>query len=199
MLDIVVIVAIIFYAIKGWRRGFILSIFSIVGYLISLIMARAFSPTITTYLISNTNISNWIDGVFGDRLRDAAQINISTKMFTGFATETLLSVICFFIIFAVTSIIIFNIGHLANGVTRLPVIGKANRFSGMLFGTIKGLLLVFIVLALLSFVANLGDTKIASTIENTVILNVMYDNNPILYLISEVLEPVKNTLSSISN
>lgn len=198
LLDILVLVIILLYALKGWRRGFILSVFSIVGYFISLIMARAFAPKITRYLIVNTNVSSWVDNLLGDKLKNVTQINVPTNMVTGFATETILSVICFFIIFGVTSLIIFNIGQLANGVTRLPVVGKVNRFGGMVFGTIKGFLLAFIVLALLSFVVNIGNTEIASTIDNTVVVKTMYDNNPILYLISEVLEPIKNTLSSIS-
>lgn len=197
MLDILVMIIIFLYALKGWRRGFILSVFSIVGYFISLIIARAFAPTITKYLILNTNVSNWVDNLLGDKFKNVTQVP-TTDMVTGFATETILSVICFFIIFGVTSLIIFNIGQLANGVTRLPVVGKVNRFGGMVFGTIKGFLLVFIVLALLSFVVRAGNTEIASTIDDTVVVEAMYDNNPILYLISEVLEPIKNTLSSIS-
>lgn len=206
MLDILVIIVILLYALKGWRRGFILSVFSIVGYFISLIMARAFSPKATRYLIVNTSIDNWLDSLLGDKLRSVTQMNIPTNMVTGFATETLLGVICFFVIFSITSLIIFNIGQLTKGVNRLPVIGKANRFGGLAFGTIKGLLLTFIVLALLSFVVNIGNPKLANTIKNTIVVDAMYENNPILYLISEVLEPIKsekkeyikNTLSSVS-
>lgn len=206
MLDILVIIVILLYAFKGWKRGLILSVFSIVGYFISLIIARAFSPRVTMYLIDNTGVDSWLDTILGDRLRGITQMNIPTKMVTGFATQTLLSVICFFVIFGITSLIIFNIGQFANGVSKLPVIGKANRFGGLAFGTIKGFLLIFIILALLSFVASIGNNNINATIKDTIVLDAMYENNPILYLISEVLEPVKsekkeyikNTLSSIS-
>lgn len=197
MWDILLIVAILLFAYNGWRRGLILSIFSIAGYFISLIVARAFSPQVTEFIMINTGIGAWMDGLLGDQIRSAAGMDIATNMITNAATKTIISVVCFFIIFTLTSLIIFKIGRLANSVGKLPLIGGINKAGGLVFGTAKGLVLIFVLLAVLSFLSTAGVKEVEETVDDTILVKLMYENNPIVYLLSEVLE-TKNTPSSNS-
>lgn len=187
MLDLIVILVILLYAFNGWRRGLILSVFSILGYILSLIVAREFSPVLTKYVVLNTGVDTWLGGLLGRGVRSVTQINVPTSVVSDLATNTVINVVCFFIIFSVTSMVIFNIARLVNGVGRLPVIGELNSLGGLVFGTVKGLILVFIVLALSQIIVNTGNTIIRQKIEQTVVVETMYNNNPILYLIKEIV------------
>lgn len=187
MLDLIVILVILLYTFNGWRRGLILSVFSILGYILSLIVAREFSPILTRYVVNNTGIDNWLDGLLSKGIRNVTQMNVPTSSVSDLATNTLINVICFFIIFSITSMVIFNIARLINGVGRLPVIGELNSLGGLVFGTAKGLMLVFIVLALSQIVVNTGNTILREKIEQTIVVEAMYKNNPILYLIKEIV------------
>lgn len=189
ILDLLVIILIFIYAYKGWRRGLIFSILSIVGYIISLAMARAFSPDLTKFLIENTGVDRWLDKFLEDRIRDMMQMSIPTDMVTNMATDAILSAISFFIIFSITSMIVFNISKFLNGIGKLPVIGTLNRFGGLVLGTAKGFILIMIVLAVLSFVINNGNEKLGENIRDTVIVDTLYNNNPILNFINEIFEP----------
>ncbi len=196
MLDILLVIGLILFALRGWKRGLILSVFSIIGYIISLIVARTFSPQITNFIISNTGLDTWMDNLLGDQIRSAVQFNISTTMMTGFAAKAIINMICFFIIFIITSIIIFKFARFINRIEKLPFIGGINKFGGLVFGTMKGFLLTFIVLSFMSLVVNTGNDKLATTIENTVFVDIMYENNPIVYFINDMFVSSKNTLSS---
>lgn len=196
MLDILLVIALVLFALNGRRRGLILSVFSIVGYVVSLIIARTFSPQVTEFIILNTGLDTWMDNLLGNQIRNAVGLNISTTMMTGAATKAVIGMICFFIIFAIASMIIFRIVRFINRAGRLPIIGGFNRVGGLIFGTIKGLLLTFVVLALVSLVINTGNAKLAENIEDTVIVEIMYENNPIVYFISDMFKTAKNTLSS---
>lgn len=191
MLDIIAIAVIVLYAYKGWKRGMILSIFSIIGYIVSLAVARAYSAELTNFLIENTGIDKFIDGFLGDKIRTAVQIDLATDMMTGFATNAVINAIAFFIIFSVTSLIIFNLGKLLNGINRIPVIGKINRFGGMIFGTIKSLILIFIILAVISLVVSAGNYKLEEAISDTILVDSMYKNNPIVSVFSDLFSPSK--------
>lgn len=187
MLDLIVVLVILLYAFNGWRRGLILSVFSILGYILSLVVAREFSPILTKYIVNNTGLDTWLDGLLSKGIRNVTQMNVPTSSVSDLATNTVINVICFFIIFAITSMVIFNIARLINGVGRLPVIGELNSLGGLVFGTAKGLILVFIVLALSQIIVNTGNTILKQKIEQTVVVEAMYDNNPILYLIKEIV------------
>ena len=184
MLDLIVILVILIYAFNGWRRGLILSVFSILGYILSLIVAREFSPVFTKYVVLNTGFDTWLDSILS-----VTQMNVPTSAVSDLATNTIINVICFFIIFAVTSMVIFNIARLVNGVGRLPVIGELNSLGGLVFGTVKGLLLIFIVLALSQIIVTTGNTQLGQKIEGTIVVKSMYHNNPILYVIKEIVPP----------
>ncbi len=189
MLDLIVILVILIYAFNGWRRGLILSVFSILGYILSLIVAREFSPVFTKYVVLNTGFDTWLDSILSKGIRSVTQMNVPTSAVSDLATNTIINVICFFIIFAVTSMVIFNIARLVNGVGRLPVIGELNSLGGLVFGTVKGLLLIFIVLALSQIIVTTGNTQLGQKIEGTIVVKSMYHNNPILYVIKEIVPP----------
>ena len=189
MLDLIVILVILIYAFNGWRRGLILSVFSILGYILSLIVAREFSPVFTKYVVLNTGFDTWLDSILSKGIRSVTQMNVPTSAGSDLATNTIINVICFFIIFAVTSMVIFNIARLVNGVGRLPVIGELNSLGGLVFGTVKGLLLIFIVLALSQIIVTTGNTQLGQKIEGTIVVKSMYHNNPILYVIKEIVPP----------
>lgn len=189
MLDLLVIIVICLYGFKGWRRGLIFSILSIVGYVVSLAMAKTFSPDLTKLLIDITGVDKYLDKFLGDRISDIMQINIPTDMVTTMATQAIINAVSFFIIFSITSMIVFNITKFLNGIGKLPVIGTLNNFGGLVFGTVKGLILIMIVLAVLSFVINNGNEKLGESIKDTVIVDKLYNNNPILNFINEIFEP----------
>ena len=196
MLDILLVIALILFALNGRRRGLILSVLSIVGYLVSLIVARTFSPQVSEFIISNTGLDTWMDNLLGGQIRNTVGLNISTTTMTGFATKAIIGMICFFIIFTLASMIMSRIIRFINRAGRLPLIGGMNRLGGLIFGLAKGLLLTFVVLALASLVINTGNVKLAQGVENTILIKFMYENNPIVYFISDMFQTAKNTLSS---
>lgn len=196
MLDILLVIILVLFALNGRRRGLILSVLSIISYVISLIVARTFTPQITEFIISNTGLDTWMDNLLGGQIRNSVGFNISTTMMTGFATKAIISMVCFFIIFTLSSMIMFRIIRFINRAGRLPIIGGINRLGGLIFGAVKGVLLSFVILAVASLIINTGNVKLAQSIDKTVVLDIMYKNNPIVYFINDMFQTAKNTLSS---
>lgn len=187
MFDILLVIALVLFALSGWRKGLILSVFSIVGYFVSLFIARALSPSVTDFIILNTGIDASLDNLVGNQIRNITELNIPTSMVTGFATKSIVSMICFFVIFLISSMIMSKIVRLINRAGRLPIIGQINRIGGLVFGVAKGILLTFVVLAVLTLVVNTGDVRVKKELDSTTLVKVMYENNPIVKIIKTTL------------
>lgn len=184
ILDILLLLVIIFCIFNGWRQGLIIAVFNIVGYIFSIYMARAFAPKITAYLITNTEISKYIETILSSFIGDINALDLGTGIISGVASNTILNLIAFGLIFAMSGIIISIIKRFLSGINRIPVIGKLNRIGGAIIGIGNALILTFIVLAFTYFIATTTDNKeLSKAIENTILIDVLYENNPIVTLI----------------
>ncbi|TCO77998.1 CvpA family protein [Marinisporobacter balticus] len=88
------------------------------------------------------------------------------------------------ILFFAVKILLFIIGHLLDGIASLPVLKQFNRLGGVVFGLVKGLLIVFIFLAIITpFITMMDASIFVEGLEKSIIANVLYDHNPIIGLI----------------
>ena len=53
--DVLIIVILLYGAIRGFKRGFSRTIFSVIGWLISVLGAFIATPFVKEYLLQNTN------------------------------------------------------------------------------------------------------------------------------------------------
>ena len=184
ILDVLLLLVIIFCIFNGWRQGLIIAVFNVVGYIFSIYVARIFAPKITEYLLTNTEISVYIESILSGFMGDINALDLGTGIISGFASNTILNLIAFGVVFAVSSIIISTIKKLLRGINRIPVIGKLNRIGGAVVGVGNAILIAFIVLAFTYFIATTTDNKeLSKTIENTILIDILYENNPIVTLI----------------
>ncbi len=145
-----------------------------------------FAPKITEYLLNNTEISKYIETFLSSFMGDINALDLGTGIISGFATNTILNLLAFAIIFAISGIIISVIKKLLRGINRIPVIGKLNRIGGAIAGVGNALLITFIVLAFTYFIAITTDnTELSKTIKNTILIDILYENNPIVTLIKD--------------
>lgn len=87
-------------------------------------------------------------------------------------------------ILILATIIVFVLGTILDIVSKLPVIDTANKTLGIVAGTIKGMFIIWLLLAILSFfsVTDVGRTLIAWIYENPIMIWI-YENNPLLNLL----------------
>src|SRR5687768_6754595 len=61
IIDLLFLLAMVFAVIKGFQRGFIIGLFSIIGWIIGLAAAMKLSTVVAGYLDDSTNISaKWL-------------------------------------------------------------------------------------------------------------------------------------------
>ncbi len=166
-LDIIVVAVIAIYAISCTKKGFVNCLFGFVSTIASFALAFLFSNT----LLEGTN------GLFG----------LAEKVGVYFASG--LSWLLIF--FAVKLMIRIVKKFITAIVEKIPVVGSLNHLLGLAVGLLEGLLIVWIVLAVLGFVATYSAeaTKIITEgIEKSFLAKIFYENNPVIGWLSALVE-----------
>lgn len=94
---------------------------------------------------------------------------------------TVISVVALVIVVIVTRILMIVIDMVLGIASKLPIIGSADKLLGVVCGGAKGMLICWIVLAVISVMAlSSANTELASCITESQLLTWMQDNNFIL-------------------
>ena len=88
------------------------------------------------------------------------------------------------VILILAIIVVFVVGAMLDIVSKLPVINTANKALGIAAGAIKGIIIIWVLLAVLSFfsVTEMGRMLLAWIYESPILIWV-YENNPMLSLL----------------
>lgn len=91
----------------------------------------------------------------------------------------------FVLVFLAVLFVIKIIGIILNSFAELPIIKEFNRLGGFIFGGIKGLLFVFLIMTIITFLTPIiSDTGIMSSIQSSKYGIYFYNNNILLRFIN---------------
>jgi uncharacterized membrane protein required for colicin V production len=141
--------------------------------------------------LQNSDSMNSILKVFiGDKISDVIQqtTNSITKYLSVQITHKVISILVFFILFAIIRLILYTVKNYVELVANLPIIRIFNGSGGMIYGIIKGFLIIYVIFAIISIIMPIiNDTIIMTAIQNAPIGSKMFNNNIILKLIFKFL------------
>lgn len=206
IIDIIIVIVLALNALDGLRKGLILSAFNLLGIIISIYISRKYYHIVSKYLINNTNIYNWIyEKVYPkviNMMNDEGLISLDTLMkfiklpeiikngnledidynsahiIVESITILLVNIISMISIFIVISIILTITVQVINIFFKLPVLNLFNRGLGLIFGITKGVLIIFIIYAILTPVITLNsDGFIAEKTNESQLGYFFYNNN----------------------
>ena len=94
-------------------------------------------------------------------------------------TVSVINICVIFIVFILSKIIMLFVKGIANLIVKIPVIKQIDKISGIIYGFTKSLLIIYFILAIISFASPiLGN--LTKKIQNSTIGSLMYNNNIIL-------------------
>lgn len=98
-------------------------------------------------------------------------------------SENVIYIISMIGIFIITRVVLLFAKVLLQAVSELPIIKQFNETGGILYGILRGILLIYIILAILSFLLPmLNKTTILAYINQTILTQMLYNHNLILML-----------------
>ncbi|WZL73125.1 CvpA family protein [Clostridiaceae bacterium 35-E11] len=137
-----------------------------------------FPKTIEEFFMKNDVMQ-----VYSTRAMEGVHSYVSdtlTRMFINFMSILLV----FFIIKMILSIL----GYLLHNIASLPVLKQFNCLGGMIFGFIKGIFAIFILLTIITPLMTMMDIGIlVEGIEKSVLTKYLYHHNPIMGMIQRTI------------
>ena len=89
------------------------------------------------------------------------------------------------IVFIISKIVLLFFKFAGDFIAKLPLIKQFNSVGGFLYGLLKGFIIVYLLLALIAIISPIVDiNRIVTMINNSIITNIMYNNNIIFILFS---------------
>jgi len=97
--------------------------------------------------------------------------------------QTAIELIVMVGIFIVVRLLLIFAKAILEAVAEIPIIKQFNEVGGILYGILRGALLIYIVLAIVSLILPMMDKgAVLATINETILTKVLYNNNLILML-----------------
>ena len=198
---------------QGYKKGFLRTALSLVSWIFIIVIANMFAPQLAQMLISQTSIDETIIQFINERLIEtvdvigiAEQLPVvlrellfeNSNSFEGILisdilkTEELLlpyifkilHILCMIILTIALRCAVIIVDKILAFATNLPLIGQADKTLGLFLGIVKGLVLVWILMSIITigFMLNINSFDIA-IINESQILRLLYENNPFLNVI----------------
>lgn len=197
--DIGVIAIIALCTFIGYKQGLVKSAIKILSFFIAIILAFSLYKPVSKLIINNTSIDDNIKNVMIEKIKPAGmekeqevnlEDNIALKIM-GEATNTiekvaetftikLIETVTLLLIFLIVKIALRFVTALTDLITKLPVLKQVNKLGGTVYGIIKGIILVYTILAVVYLITPLLRNNVAEDINKSIITKVLYNNNLIL-------------------
>ena len=212
ILDIVFLAIFALSVFVGYKKGLIGVVFNLCAFLVSLVLTWILFTPVSNMIIKNTQIDDNIKNVIiekgvivvenndkenedeDNQINKYIQEYVSKpiKNTANNAVEETATIISQKVVaigvaiglFIVIRIVLIFLKFIAEGIANLPIIKQCNKAGGTLYGVIRGLFIVYIVLAILFFIMSINNVGvIADTINSSIISKYLYTHNIILDLI----------------
>lgn len=210
ILDIVIILFILAGAFFGFRKGIIGIAVSLISVVLAIILGFVLQAPIADMLYKDTGLGtiveetvknninignneeksentiydNILNSIIGEK-QEELTIEQAAKVVTMFILRGLSFVLIVIIVF----IICYILQLVLNLVFNIPVLSSINKIAGIAAGVIKSLLSIYILLAVVYFLAPIPfmDTVI-DYINNTAVAKVLYSNNFLVAILSSTFK-----------
>ena len=199
---IVVICIIAWNAVRGYTRGLLRIVYSLAACILMLTASTMAAPYVRDNILSQTGIESVIYSniekqiaVQGQKTTgDFDMANILLQQSGAYdsismqLTNAIMTGLSFFIVIFLLGIVEYFVRRLIRKIERVPVISTVNRVAGFGVGFIKGIVIVWLLLALISLLAT-SEAGQAMTvyINDSLMLKYLYENNPVIKLIENIL------------
>lgn len=205
--DIIIIIFLGLLIFQGYRKGFIKTIFDTLGLVVSFFLSKELHYYVENFLLKNTKLFAKLHDYFEVKLSKDIANNINNNVplelqkfvnnivanevsdtFAAFVDNVSLLIIrsiSFVVTFLIIYAILLALTTLINTIMKLPLLNLTNRVFGGFMGIIKGLILLYLIFALLApLLSFMQEKPLAQSILNSESSKVFYDNNIILNYLS---------------
>lgn len=206
--DIIIIAIIALNVYACYKKGLVNLAVGLIAVVAAIILAVIFYKPVTNIIVENTEFDEKIQstivetfapegeegqveyvGILSYLETEIGNVVNDTKNEVVYQTANAMSIkiinlIAFIAIFTVVRVVLFALTFVADAITSLPILKQLDDVGGIVYGIVKALLIVYVVLAIVSLIVGFtANTTIADAISSSFVTKFFYNNNLLLNLI----------------
>lgn len=209
ILDAIIIAIIILNIFMCYRKGLVKLAVGLIAVLLAIVLSLILYKPISNAIIENTEIDEKIENIiienFSAETDENAEVRYvgiidylekyvddainKTQNEIVYATAKtmavrIINIAVILLIFLVTRIALMLLTVVSDIITSLPILKQFNNVGGILYGAVRALLIVYVILAIVFFVVYIsGNTTISELISSSFITKFFYEHNFVLNII----------------
>lgn len=200
VVDIIIIAVLALSIFLGYKKGLIELGIKVVAVIIAIVGTLILYRPITNIIVDTTNLDENLqqtimkksgsivgDGTTGNAVEDGIVSEIQNQMLPEAAHELSLNIIragVMIVLYIVIKIALRFVTALANLIAKLPILDQFNKLGGIVYGAIRGLLIIYVALLIIQFVGEVNPgNRVNEEIDKSFIGKEMYERNVIELLV----------------
>lgn len=210
IVDLIIVGILVLCVFLGYKRGLTGSLLKIVTFLLALIIAFILFKPVSNFIINNTKLDENLESSIKSMFLEVEENDTSSNMPTAMtdyinkviedaaddaktavvetaARDVAISIInlgVVIVVYIIARIILIFVKGIASLITKLPVIKQFDKLGGIIFGLLKALIIIYVILAIISFVSPvITDSGVIDAINQSFIGKGMYNNNILLEIV----------------
>ena len=208
-LDAILAVIFILSLVHGWKKGFVRSVSHFVGWIAAIILGFSLQDKMANFLLEHTRLYERLHTTIDIKLADPESSlssffenfpkvlegplngimdSVGEAASSGLA-GILFNIISFLLVVIIVKIIVFIIASFFGKKKRRSLLGFADGVLGLILGAVRGLIFIYVLLALMVPVMNISSGDLLkSGLESSFVAKPMYDSNPIFRAVDKLPE-----------
>lgn len=208
VVDLIILAIIVLCIVIGYIRGLTGSLIKILSFVLSVIIAFILFVPVSNLIINNTEIDENIETSIRNAILSEEEngeaampetitdyIGQKVEQATDGAKEAIINSTArdvsitivksgtWIILFIIARILLIFLKFITGLIARLPVIKQFDKLGGSIYGILEGLVIVYVLLAIISFASPVVDGNLIKEIEKSNVGSVMYNDNLLLKII----------------
>ncbi len=208
IVDLVILAIMALCIIIGYVRGLTGSLIKILSFVLSIIIAFVLFIPISNLIIDKTEIDESLEQTIRETIiqEDENQEDKMPETITNYIGEkveqasdsakeaivdstsrevavTIVKAGTWIGLFLIARILLILLRFITSLIAKLPVIKQFDKLGGVIYGVLEGIIIIYLVLAIISFISPMIGENIIAAIDESMVGSMLYNNNLLLKII----------------
>lgn len=191
IIDIVIIAIVVLSIFLGYKKGLVALSIQLFAFIIAVVITFILYQPVTNFIVNATGIDEAIQNAILEKANDIIQEDsemsntiveeVKNDMLPETARTISINIITFVVVillFLIVKIGLRFVTALANVVTKLPILKQANEVGGIVYGFIRGLLIIYVILLVINISGEISpQNSVYKSINETNLGKIMMEYN----------------------
>ena len=193
IVDLIIIAIVALSTYLAYKKGLVALAIKLCAVVISIVITLLLYKPVSNLIINTTSIDETIQSAIlekaTDVIRQDEESDLSNEVID-FAKDGVLDVKArelsiqivntgvIIILFLIIKFLLRFVTVIANKIAKLPIINQFNKAGGLIYGLLRGIIIVYIALLLIGFAGQINqNNKLHKSINESTLGKMMYENN----------------------